>query len=420
MSNPVTFQAVWWVPDGHRRFSDEKYTGTLTYYGDENSSLEIINSRSNGVIGRVYEQYDVIYGKSANGQLFTLFNAVLVRQHNFTESLFQVNFILLDTHVDSLEVPAFDRCVVFYTYLRDWAFVPRVSYDAKDDDIFEWRLYLGERRSIVSVDIERGVNTYLWGELTYHINRFSSSTEQATNYVIETEGKAPIRQFLDLVSEFSEFISIALFARQFPSEIRFKDKGCDRYFSFLFKRKSSVKPGRASLIKYEKLANRLPDMLLAWHSRHEQVAPISNYLIRSLKYDTPFDTPDFLIIAHALDGYFKRFVNKQDGKDTQKYKEGIDKLLMRFDGVEAIRKCKIDSTVVRDCRDKYSHLFPDDEDISKQAVKGEALYWLTEKCKVLLTCCILDMLGLNTEEINECCSDAPISLVVNSIPPWLT
>ena len=413
---PVTYQAVWWVPDGHRRFSADQHTGILTYHQDENSTLEIILSPSTGSIGRVYEHYDVIYGQSADGHLFTLFDALLIRQHNFTQFRFHVNYILLDAHVDSLEEPVFDRCVAYFTYLKDWAFSPRVSYETKDDGIVEWRLDMGKRDSMASVEIEKGVNTYLWGHLAYHIERFSSTIEQATNYVIETEQKSSIRMFLALVSEFSEFLSIVLYAQQHPSAIKFKDRKGEVYFSFLFKIRPSNQPGPAPLIKYERLAEKVPDMLIKWHSQHEQIAPISNYLIRSMKYDTPFDAPDFLIVAHALDGYFKRFINGQDGKDTQQYQHGIDKLLKRFSKVEAIRKCKIDSEVLRDSRDKYSHLLPDGENNAPKAVKGPELYWLTAKCKVLLSCCILEMLGLGVDEIDECSKGSPISLIINSIP----
>lgn len=413
---PVTYQAVWWVPDGHRRFSADQHTGILTYHEDENSTLDIILTPSNGLIGRAYEHYDVIYGQSADGHLFTLFDVILIRQHNFTKLEFYVNYILLDAHVDSLDEPVFGRCVAYFTHLKDWAFSPRVSYETKDD-VVEWRLDMGKRDSIASVDIEKGVNTYLWGYLAYHIERFSSTIEQSTNYVIESEEKIPIRKYLALISEFSEFLSIALFAQQHPNAIKFKDSQVNCYCSLLFKIRPSDKPGPVPLINYERMEDKVPNMLIRWHSQHEQVAPISNYLIRSMKYDTPFDAPDFLIAAHALDGYFKRFINGQDGKDTQQYQHGIDKLLKRFSNVEVVRKCKIDSEVLRDSRDKYSHLLPDSEKNAPKAVKGQELYWLTAKCKVLISCCILEMLGLGIDEINDCCQGSSLSLIVNSIPP---
>ena len=138
--------------------------------------------------------------------------------------------------------------------------------------------------------------------------------------------------------------------------------------------------------------------------------------ILSLKKDSAFDTPNFLFVAQALDGFYKRFVNKKDGTDTRQYKHQIDKLLKQFKDVKAVQECNINSEVLKQSRHKYSHLIPDDDEDVELAVEGEDLYWLTQKCIVLLACCILNMLGLTTEEINLCFKDSPIEQITISIP----
>ena len=169
-----------------------------------------------------------------------------------------------------------------------------------------------------------------------------------------------------------------------------------------------------SLIKFGIFKEKLPKMLNTWHENFEKMAPISSYLIESLQKKNRFDVPDFLIIAQALDGYHKRFVNKKDGKDIQKYKDQIEILLNQFKDVKAIVKCHIKPEVLTDSRNYYSHLFPDEE--IKLAVEGDDLYWLTEKCKILLTCCILNLLGLTNKEINLCCENSPINQMMDSFP----
>ena len=104
-------------------------------------------------------------------------------------------------------------------------------------------------------------------------------------------------------------------------------------------------------------------------------------------------------------------LNKKDGgKDIRKYKEEVDILLDRFKDVEVIKKININTEVLEQSRDKYSHLIPDEE--KPLAVEGLELYALTKKCKVLLTCCILDMLGLDTDEINLCCNKSYLSSII--------
>lgn len=218
------YHAVWWVPDGKRRFNSERHTGTLTYYGDENSTLEVYHEPTEGVIFRAYENYDVIWGQSADGQVFSLFNCVFTNQQAQTKTTFNVNFILIGAHVLSLEEPCFDRCVSRFSFLRDWAFSQRITHNSKDD-VESFHLDMGKREPLVSVDVEDGVNTNLWGELSYHVTRFTLTAEQNTNYNIEIEGKGSIGKYLSIISEFSEFLSIALFTPQHPHDIKLKNKG---------------------------------------------------------------------------------------------------------------------------------------------------------------------------------------------------
>ena len=155
-------------------------------------------------------------------------------------------------------------------------------------------------------------------------------------------------------------------------------------------------------------------MLITWHENYEKMSPISSYLIRSLQKKNSFDVPDFLIIAQALDGYHKRFVNSKSVINHKKYEDGIKILLKQFKDVDCIQKCRINPQVLTQTRDKYSHLLTDED--KPLAVEGEDLYWLTEKCKILLTCCILNMLGLTNKEINLCCEHSPISQIIDSLP----
>ena len=171
-------------------------------------------------------------------------------------------------------------------------------------------------------------------------------------------------------------------------------------------------------------------MLSLWNENFDKIAPISGYLIDSLQRKNRFDVPDFLIIAQALDGYHKRFVNNKNKGDCLKakvidhqskgrdkpsqYEKDINVLLSQFNDVNCIQKCHINPKVLAHSRDKYSHLLLDKD--KPFAVDGWDLYWLTERCKVLLTCCILNLLGLTNEEINLCCENSPISQIIDSLP----
>ena len=394
---------------GHER----KYTGTLIYYGDKDSTLSLYHVPSN-FHSKHYHQNDVMWGRDANGHIFTLFNVMMKEQRmgDFTETKFLVGLILVGEHVLYTEDTRFKRCIVQYPYLRNWAFNNQITgKDLNESISFNTSI---NSTMLLESTCEDGIFWRMWQypeiERTIHDLRIAQKSE------LEIEAKTPcsIWTYLRQTEEFSQFLSIALYGDQNPTEIKFENRENGNVCYLLFKKDTSVNPEVSTLIKFERLKEKLPSMLKIWHENFEKMAPISSYLIESLNRKNRFDVPNFLIIAQALDGYHKRFVNKKDGKDHRKYEDGIRILLGQFKEVDCVQKCHIDPIVLKDSRDKYSHLYPDEEE--SKAVEGEDLYWLTEKCKILLTCCILNMLGLTNSEINLCIEGSPIQNIIDSSP----
>ena len=93
----------------------------------------------------------------------------------------------------------------------------------------------------------------LWGQLTDNINRFSIRADQVTNLNIDTVQNTSLNTFLKTISEFSQFLSIALFAEQHPSEVIFANKGERFKYQLLFKTNPSSEPFVQSLIMTEKI-----------------------------------------------------------------------------------------------------------------------------------------------------------------------
>ena len=425
-NNPQVFHGEWWVParadhdiklmflqpegmEGHER----KYTGTLTYYGNQNSTLELYHIPSN-FRAKHFKQNDVIWGRDANGNIFTLFNVLKNEQHlgDFSCTKFVVAYILVGEHVLSAYDAQFSKCIVEFPYLKNWAFHNNVTQNSAGSYVsFKMPVYA---EKLLETMTEKGIWWRLWQGQTIERNIHDLTITQTTTLEIEASEAISVRLCMKNIEEFAQFLSIALYCDQNPAEIKFENKENRHESVLLFKKDESVNPGVFSLIKFGILKEKLPLMLNTWHQNFEKMSPISSYLIESLQKTNRFDVPDFLIIAQALDGYHKRFVNKKDGRDIQKYKEQIKILLNQFLDVKAIERCNIKPEVLTDSRNYYSHLFPDEE--IKSAVEGGDLYWLTEKCKILLTCCILHLLGLTNKEINLCCENSPISQIIESFP----
>ena len=407
------FHGRWWAPDGVRRFRDFAYMGTLTIEVDGTSRLEIYHDQRISAVFNVYERYEVIWGESADGIKITLFNAVSlhnIKKNEFFEEVFKSSAVVMREHIKTGDEPLFDRCIVQYKYLRNWVLkykIPPYNIDTSGD-------IRKNNTPLIHTNIEEGIDLYVFHHLDYSENQYEVNTAETAMLTFASVNMTSAFRFVDLIGEYTLFLSFVLFSDQQPSEIILMKNGDNHFCRVYHKVGESTNPYDYSLIPVLHFHSKLPEILKIWHQKYDQLSQICHYLLSVLDYDE-FDIPDFLIIAQALDGYHKRFMNKKDGKDIRKYKDQIDAMLDWFDDVESIRKSHIDSTMMADTRNKYSHLVPDEEDEGKTIARGTELFRLTQKAKILLTACILDLLGLNHKEIEICFNNSIWCSVIDDI-----
>lgn len=403
-----TYLGEFWNPN----ISDSyKYIGALKV--SEQGAMELeIHQKEENYCTTHYEGYDVLWSIIGDDYPVTLFNVRFRKSQGLSSVSFSIRWVLAGSHILSMDTPYFNKCKITFPYLKNWVCSSRIHFEnegIKDSLVID-KTKLST--PLVSANIEQGVQlTLREGVFTKQLfETFSCEINQNAICEINTDAPKSTNFYHQLITEFTQFLSIALYCQQFPNEVILCDSNGNKV-ELIFPQKESTNPHRNQLIVFPDLKERVPQMLVNWHTQFQQVAPICQYLLQSLNVTT-FDFPDFLIIAHALDGYHKRFVNKKNGKDIRKYEVGIKVLLEQFKDVEVIKMCRIDTEVLTQSRNKYSHLIPDDDSKITKAVSGQELYNLTQKCKVLLTCCILHLLGLSIDEINLCCKESDISLML--------
>lgn len=410
---------IWWIPEGHRRFNEEKRQGTLYIQDNYESELEIIfYPQHQGVIARAYNRYDVIWGEDICGTKYTLFNCLRTQIRNFTEYKFSPSFILKGEHLSTLDVKCYNRCQVKYKHLKNWIKPNRVHTKYSDD---KSKTFITIDKNINESLLEVQIDPNIILSINERISHFDTGCEkkitQDTYLQFNSNSRLSLSNYLELTAEFSQFLSIALFKEQNPIKIEFyNEENPSNKTELLFKNRPSYDPHFYFLIQAETFKKKLPDIIKNWHKNYYPMSCISRYLIKSFGESVTFDYPDFLIIAQALDGYFKRFINKKNGKDIRKYKDQIDILINYFKEVDAVKKCKFNSEIIAHSRNKYSHLYNDEEEKAQKAVDGFELYWLTQKCLILLTCCILHCNGMDIDEINTCCNGNAIQSIIDAMP----
>lgn len=404
------WRGEWWLPCEENQ-QPNKISGKLTCFTDDKPLLELIFSSSNNILHyMVFDRQPVVYGTSVNGEKYTIFHT-FVRQISNSSIVLSAEYFITGAHIKSLDEKCFYKALVEYPNLKQWVFYNRVLKEETDDSL-TLKIPYHQIPETLSVEVEDGITWHLRSQLWMSGGEDDLHIMQDTNLGIYSNQKVSLNQILQSMSEFSQFLSVALLSRQAPTHVfLWTDDSPETEIKLLFKQgKNASWQYIYKLIRYDLLWEKIPDILKKWHAEFGQIQPICSYLIKSLDSKSEFDAPDFLIVAQALDGYFKRFVNKKDGRDIQKYKQQIIELLKHFEQVDTIKKCDISPDVIADTRNKYSHLAPDDDQKTPAAVTDmKELQLLTTKAKILLICCILEHIGLSIEEINKCINESEIN-----------
>lgn len=412
MVNRQTYHGLWWIPNGVPRFEATERMGTLTIEEDGSAKLDIYVLQRETPSFKTYGSYNVIWGETADGIRVSLFGASSVWDVNKPEmfsSTFTIKRVVLGEHLMNGDEPVFDYCVTLYRYLRNWAYDPSrhpvnllITTDYRCNNI-----------PLLNVELENGLRLKIDQHYDVRDSVYEKILIQTAILTFIPNKPTSINHYMELIGRFSQFLSFALFSRQVPYDIMVLNNNDNHYNKVFYKVEESHNPERYSLIPFNALRAKIPSIIQNWYKNYDQLAQICRYLLTTLQYDE-FDEPDFLIIAQALDGFHKRFRNPRDGKDIQKFKDALDLMLEDFNDVQSIKRCHIDTEVLRSSRNKYTHLIPDKED-TLNVVRGHRLFRLTQKAKVLLTCCILDLLGLTHKEIDICFDNSVFKSVIDDI-----
>ncbi|MGL4805586.1 MAG: HEPN domain-containing protein [Bacteroidales bacterium] len=154
------------------------------------------------------------------------------------------------------------------------------------------------------------------------------------------------------------------------------------------------------LTDYEKIKGIYPVMITKWYNLSIDLAPIRNHLIKSLRRKSVFDYSDFVIVAHALEGYYIRFVNNGRMQIKIRYKNLFD----RFSDLKVFENQVFNEIAAADSRNYYSHFF--EKETRHQVLDGLELHNLYKQMRVLLICCILELIGIDIDTINTITSSS--------------
>lgn len=421
MMESKEFKGIWYLPGQ----PEKSVAGILYYKKADYIKLELIGSfteESDPIISffsKGAEEQKLIYGESSEGKKITLVNCFKgASSYNFSCSFsitsFNCHDIIVGKHLAEPDEQCFTKIKVSTPALSSWpsSLLIREEIDFRNKEILSFKINL-DTKPTIHTEVELGSNLKLSlatsgtmkGQKIFpdcvRINQITYFS------IVVTSEKMSFFELLQQSNLFIQFLSLATYSDQFPVEIKLEDD--DDYFQyeaekrpteielFTIYRNDELKYSKADfLFSYRDIEDDFRLVIQKWYSLSKDLMPIRNHLVNSIKRKTMFNSLDFLIIVQAIEGYHTRFINKK----RVSLKSRIENLFdLYLQDVQKIAKIDVDAQIVVNTRDYYSHFFETDKKVFIK--EGIELFRLTEKLRLLLICCILDLIGFSKQKINE-------------------
>jgi len=399
--------------------------GNLYYKKGDSIKLELIGSLSEechpflDIFSKGMRELKMIHGESSAGKKITLVDCFKgAGSYNsscsFPLTSFDCTYIIVGKHLADPDEQCFNKITVLTTTLSYWPdlLLIRDEIDFEGNKITSFKINI-DTQTVIHTEVELNsklklslaTSTTMTGQQIYPD---SVKINQLTYFHIETiSEKLSFFELLQQSGLFIQFLSLATFSDQYPIEIKLQDD--DDYHQYkvgkifteieLFKtnRNEDTKYSKSDfLFSYRDIEDDFSSVIQKWYSLSKDLMPIRNHLLNSIKRKPVFTSLDFLIVVQALEGYHTRFINKKQIA----LKSRIEDLIALYSHhVPKITKMVMDVQIVVNTRDYYSHFFEIDKKVFiKESIE---LFRLTEKLRLLLICCILDLIGFSKQKINE-------------------
>ncbi len=412
MENRI-YKGKWWIPSN----PDDLVSGYLTIQPNGEVRLELIGAFEKEEEGIDFERGEaVIYGHcyapNNNAKEISLFDCHAAATWNpslpFAITHYNCRYALIGIHTKTMFAPSFFKAQIHFDELTYWCPPKNFRTTWSASEISLTVKTAEEDASILAtVHLDDGYTLNLKENCNYnHPKDFSVYADQLTDLAVLKEGMNA-NEALMMAGQMERFLSFATLLPVEHTEIwlyskekcQIDEKGEPYYHAielvtYLYKDKPEKIHAYNFLFKYGDVADVFPDMFKRMYS-NENISLIWTMLLDSLEKKRIFTSNDFLLVAQALDGFAKRF---RTGKNIE---SEFTELLDEFQDIDRLNLTDEDLKEAAGSRNYYSHVLRVDLKEDKKAQDGLKLYYLMERLRVLLLCCVMDFLGLDHAKINQ-------------------
>lgn len=418
----MEYKGFWFLPGQ----TDKQIAGILTVKKDISYKLELIGGFDEDLQSLISsEKKNVIFGEVYNSEnnirkitlinCYHSFNINPSAKHSITH--YNCSVVVDGLHVNDLES---NSCIEIRADLSS-------LYNWKNTGIIErtWQFHkepelINKPESIsidlnldyweIPVEINDTTKLVLYADSNYDTSSdYKKSTiQQFTRVRIESKTPTSINYLYRKLYLFQQFLSFAalnavcinklwVYSNDYYEEIKGEKINNPAYIYLKPDEKCNKESETKKsdfLFKFSDISDNFEFIIKKWFEVSDEVAPIRNHLIESIKPIRKFSSVNFLIVIQALEGFHRKFRVQEWKKLRVRLKSLVDEF-SNIDEIKKISELDIKQTVAS--RDYYSHFLIDKEDV----LEGVELYYLTLRIKNLLICCVLNLVGFDNEKINK-------------------
>lgn len=404
------YKGFWFLPDKPQN----KVAGILYFKANNSIRLELIGGFDSELSQIIKSKTNkIIQGFTSNAEKITLINCFSSFSLNFSSdhplTKYNCQYLIVGKHLKSMEDETFDRIRVDMTSLYNWipAEIIKHSISYLDDDKIKADFSLSQNDSWEKkVEIDELIISFLSSfQIKSRVDNEQTLIENTFLEISKKNNKSSFSELLNNVNIFKQFLSLASLSDVSYKSIELYDnddfqqlKNGKKIFHstliFYVDRNSiyKISNNNSHLFKYKDIENQYSNIINKWFDLKNELAPIQNHLVKSIIRTGTFTSLDFLILVQALEGFHRRFINNK----RTSLKNRITFLTLKFGDVLKVNLDEKDILSVVASRDYYSHFFEEKENV----LDGLELYDLSEKLRILLICCVLNLIGFENEQIN--------------------
>jgi hypothetical protein len=415
MTKDEEYKGFWFVPTN----PEIKVPGILYFEANKEIRLELIGGFESEIQEILTNKsIEIIHGITHKSEKVSLLICNRYGSWNLSSEYPTTNYtcqyFILGKHLSTISELVFDRIEVDFTSLYEWYPSGRIQHEisfTNKNKLTETNFKISDSdywEDVINIDNEYQIRIYGAAGFTSSVDQREFNLTQNTFFEVNTINSK--RSFIDLFNKvgiFRQFLSLAALSSVDFLQITLFDNDDYQEFEngerlihsiplyFIEEKQKFDKPQRHQfLFKHTDISHIFPQIIKKWYGDKQNLAPIRNHLISSVKTKKVFTSLDFLIIVQALEGYHRRFIHKKDDKVL---KTRLGELIDLFKGINKITNNPINITHVVSSRNYYSHFF----DRNKNVLDGVKLFYLTNQLRNLLICCVLRLLGFDIGLTNK-------------------